>query len=100
MTMEDFLQLCEAKLSECKDASNAPWPMPPSEGRVYMKGRADILQWVLEMLPPDTTAPTGNSTIADRLRAYVGPHVLYPKVHVALLLEAAVEIDRARGAQT
>lgn len=57
MMMDDFLKLCESKLAESKDPANALFPMSPEQGSAYLLGRADVLQWVLEMLPPDDFVP-------------------------------------------
>jgi hypothetical protein len=52
MPLSEFRALAERKLAEATngDLSHALFPMAGREARAYLQGRADVLQWALEML--------------------------------------------------
>jgi len=50
MPIQQFLTICESKLVECNDPSNAPMHLSPEQATVYQQARRELLQWVLEML--------------------------------------------------
>lgn len=53
MTDIEFIALCEAKLKECDDPKNIPFPLIGEAAQGYLLGRKVILQWILEMMPLD-----------------------------------------------
>lgn len=54
MTVNEFIALCEEKLALASngDLSQAPVPLCGTEAEAYLLGRADVLQWAIEMLAP------------------------------------------------
>ena len=58
--LEGFRKMAESKLNEAMrdDFADAPFPMGPNEAAAYHRTRADLLGWVLDMLPSNEPAIT------------------------------------------
>lgn len=65
MDINEFLKLCETKLTACNDLNNAPFGMVGKQAQAYMQGRSTILQWVIEMLPQSSGKGSEAETIAE-----------------------------------
>lgn len=50
-----FRDLMEKKWAEVKKAEwvDAPFPMDEYEARIWNRGRRELMQWVIEMMPED-----------------------------------------------
>lgn len=64
MTLKRLVELCEPKLRDATsgDLSQARFPMADEEARAYLQGRADVLQWIIEMCG-DAEAPKRGKVI-------------------------------------
>ena len=51
MNRAEFVKMIEKKLKECGDINNAPFGLDYYESTAYMIGKAEGLQWILEILP-------------------------------------------------
>lgn len=47
----EFIKLIEAKIEQSKCTADVPFPLNEDEGKLYLSGKIDGLNWVLEMLP-------------------------------------------------
>lgn len=51
MNRKEFIKLIDNKIEQNKCYTDVPFPLNEEEGRLYLSGKTDALNWVLEMLP-------------------------------------------------
>lgn len=50
MDKREFIELCERKLEETKDPNSAPITLTSEQSAIWRRARAELLNWVLEMI--------------------------------------------------